>query len=266
MTATKEKKPAPQLLSYGKSIPNSVGVVVVTLTAISSISLVVQLANLGAAMNLNRYTKGMTIVQLQDGTTIPAQPLGPNQYTNNTIKKFVSDSMVKLFNWDGLLQSTENGEVVTKKDEGVNVEVKNKGLVKIPTKARDAAFALSEKHDFRASFLRKLTEYVPPGLFNGNAQVALVPRYFSEPRQIGESKWEVDAIATLVTFSRRDNAGKGMAFNKTIVVQKIDSPQSPPDTTDLAKTIYSARKSGLEIVEIYDFGLGKPPEKAANTK
>lgn len=263
MTATKEKSQPPQLLSYGKSVPTSVGIVVVALALLNAASLLLQVVNLGSTVSLNRYTKGMTIVQLQDGTIIPAQPLGPSQYTNNTIKKFVSDSLVKLFNWDGLMQSTENGELVTKKDKGVEVEVKNKGLIKIPTKARDAAFALSEKHDFRASFLRQLTEFVPPGLFNGNAQVSLVPRYFSEPRKIGEGKWEVDAIATLVTFSRRDNAGKGIAFNKTIVVQKIDSPQSPPDTTDLAKTIYSARRSGLEIIEMYDLDLGKPQKKAA---
>ena len=94
-------------------------------------------------------------------------------------------------------------------------------------------------------------------MFYGQTQVSLVPRHLSEPRKISDGKWEVDLIATLVTFNKDKNEGKGITFNKTITVEAIDTPQSPPGTTELAKKIYSARKSGLEIIEIIDYGLGK---------
>ncbi|WP_017313911.1 hypothetical protein [Mastigocladopsis repens] len=121
----------------------------------------------------------------------------------------------------------------------------------------EAAFALTEKEDFRASFLKKLAEVTPPGAFNGSIQTSLVPHYVSEPRKIGSGKWQVDVVATLVTFSKEDNAGSGIAFNKTVTVQAISTPQSPPDTTEIAKKIYQARRSGLEITEIVDLDLQK---------
>lgn len=97
----------------------------------------------------------------------------------------------------------------------------------------------------------------PNTVFSGDSQVSLIPRFISEPRRLRDGRWEIDFIATLVTFSRNNNAGEGIAFNKTITVEAITTPQNLPDeTTYLAKKIYAARKSGLEITQIVDLDLG----------
>ena len=86
--------------------------------------------------------------------------------------------------------------------------------------------------------------------------MSLVPRYISEPRKIDDGKWEIDIVATLVTFKRSNNAGKGISFNKTVTLEAVSTPQTPPnDTPALAQKIYMVRKSGLEITQIIDLDL-----------
>jgi len=205
-------------------------------------------------LSVNHYVKGMTIVQLEDGSTRPVRTLQPNERTDKTIKTFVSNSMAKIFNWEGLIQTTENGENIVKLDKGIEIQTP-KGSKKISTSSWGASFALSEKQGFRESFLKKLAEMTPEGLFSGQSQASLILRHVSEPRKVSEGKWEVDIIATLVTFNRSKNEGNGIAFNKTITVEAIEP--LPPATTEIAQKIYAARKSGLEIIEIVDYDLGK---------
>ncbi|MEI2579863.1 hypothetical protein [Scytonema sp. PRP1] len=252
----KNSKQPLRLLSSGQSVSNPIAIVAVSTLALSALSFLIQITNYGATSSLARK-EAPSLVQLVDGNTVNVKALDPKERSPEVIKKFVSDSMVKMFNWDGLMQSTSrDGEVVTKPDIGVEIKLE-KGKSRVTTKAWEAAFALTEKEDFRASFLKKLAEVTPPGAFNGSIQTSLVPRYVSEPRKIGSGKWQVDVVATLVTFSKEDNAGSGIAFNKTVTVQAISTPQSPPDTTEIAKKIYQARRSGLEITEIVDLDLQK---------
>ena len=142
-------------------------------------------------------------------------------------------------------------------DTGIEIENKEgKTISRVTTKAFEAAFALSEKQDFRAEFLRKLAQITPPGVFGNETQVSLVPRYVSEPRKIDDGKWEIDIVATLVTFKRSNNAGKGISFNKTVTLEAVSTPQTPPANTPLlAQKIYKIRKSGLEITQIIDLDL-----------
>lgn len=257
LKSSKSKSQPARLLSYGQSTSTPVAITITVIVAANLLSCLLQIINFGVSSGTNRYVKGMTIVQLEDGSTSIAKSVEPKERTHKTIKKFISDSMVKMFNWDGLIQANENGENITKPDKGIKVQTTKGADKKIPTKAWEAAFALSENQQFRAKFLQTLAEIVPEGIFNGNAQVSLIPRHISEPRKISDGKWEVDFIATLVTFDSQKNQGGGIPFNKTITVEAIDTPQSSPGTTELAQKIYSARKSGLEIIEIIDYELGK---------
>ena len=257
MVKAKSKSKTPRLLSYGETVPALVAIAIVGLLSAQILTFLILIVNFGMISSINRYVKGMTFVQLEDGSTRPAKSLGPNERTDKTIKTFVSGSMIKIFNWKGLIEAKENGEIITIPDKGVEIQTDKGGRKRIPTETWSAAFALSDHQDFRASFLKKLALMVPEGIFNGNAQVSLIPRHMSEPRKISDGKWEVDFIATLVTFDRDKNQGGGVTFNKTITVEAIDTPQSPPKTTELAEKIYSARESGLEITQIVDLDLGK---------
>lgn len=244
-----------RLLSSGQSVSNPIAIVAISSLVISSLSILVQIANYGATSNLARK-EAPSLVQLADGDTVNVKALDPKERSAEVLKKFVSDSLIKMFNWDGLMQSNRDGEIFTKADPGVEIKLNN-GTGRVTTKAWEAAFALTEKEDFRASFLKKLASLTPSGAFNGSIQTSLVPRHVGEPKKIGLGKWQVDIVATLVTFSKEDNAGSGIAFNKTIIVQAINTPQSPPETTEIAQKIYQARKAGLEITEITDLDLQK---------
>lgn len=249
------KKEPLQLLSYNKYVTTRVGIISLAGFLMAFGSIVLQLLNYGAISVLNK--KQLALVQLSSGETIAARAVDPKERSDEVIKKFVSDTFIKMFNWDGLVQDFEKGEPITKPDTGIEVgRLNNKSNSRVTARAYDAAFALSENEGFRPSFLKKLASITPGGVFNGDTQVSLIPRFISQPRQIKPGKWEIDFIGTLVTFERSDNSGRGIAFNKTVTVSSISNPD-PTNTTELAKKIYSARRAGLEITEIVDLNLGR---------
>ncbi|MBC6435721.1 hypothetical protein FM036_41135 [Nostoc sp. HG1] len=249
------KPEALQLLKYNKSVPTRIGVISLAGFSMAFFSLLLQLLNYGAVSTLGK--KQLALVQLSSGESVVAQAVEPNERSNEVIKKFISDTFIKMFNWDGLIQTfNEKGEAITKPDTGVDVGRTEHSNGRVTTSSYEATFAISEKQNFRAAFLRKLAQMTPAGVFNGNTQVSLVPRFISSPRKIKDGKWSVDLIATLVTFTRVDNAGKGISFNKTITVEAISTPQQiPSGITALANKIYQSRKLGLEITEIVDLNL-----------
>lgn len=252
------KKEPLQLLSYNKYVTTRVGIISLAGFSMAALSLLLQFLNYGAISLLNR--KQLALVQLSSGDTIAARAVDPQQRSDEVLKKFVSDTLIKMFNWDGLVQSfNDKGEAITKQDIGVEVgRLNNKSNSRVTAKAYDAAFALSENGGFRTAFLKKLASITPNGVFNGDSQVSLIPKFISNPRKIREGKWEIDFIGTLVTFDREDNSGKGITFNKTITLASISNPEYiPANTSELAKKIYTARRAGLEITEIVDLDLRK---------
>ncbi|WP_066384006.1 hypothetical protein [Anabaena sp. CA = ATCC 33047] len=255
LKTNKAQKEKLTLLSYGDSVSTKFGLITLTAFAFAVLSLLIQLVNYGAIQRLSNQ-QVPTLIQLSSGETIRAKAVSSTERSHEVIKKFVSDTFIRMFNWDGLVQTfNERGEVETKQDIGIEIKNGNQNQ-KITTKAYEASFAITEKEDFRGAFLRKLAEMTPDGVFNGNSQVSLIPRFISEPRKLRDGRWEVDLIATLVTFSRNNNAGEGIAFNKTITVEAITTPQKlPNNTTELARKIYTARQAGLEITQIVDLDL-----------
>lgn len=254
--STKHNPEPLQLLKYNKSVSTRIGIISLAGFSMAIISLILQLLNYGAISVLGR--KQIALVQLSNGDTIFAASVNQNQRSHEVIKKFVSDTFIKMFNWNGLVQTfNDKGEPITKQDTGVEVgKLDTKSHSRVTSKAYESAFALSENQGFRAAFLRKLASITPLAIFNGNAQVSLIPRFVSEPRQIKDGKWEIDFVGTLVTFTREDNAGDGISFNKTITVEAVSTPQEiPSGTSEIAKKIYQARQSGLEITQIVDLDL-----------
>lgn len=252
---TKAKPEPLQLLQYNKSVPTRIGIISLAGFSMALFSLLLQILNYGAVSSLGK--KQLALVQLSSGESVVAQAVEPNERSDEVIKKFISNTFIKMFNWDGLVQTfNEKGEPITKQDAGIDVGRTERSNGRVTTSSYEAAYAMSEKHDFRTAFLRKLAQMTPAGVFNGDTQVSLIPRFISSPRKIKDGQWSVDLVATLVTFNRVDNAGKGISFNKTITVEAISTPQNiPNDTTALAKKIYQVRQPGLEITQIVDLNL-----------
>lgn len=256
----KQKTQPMRLLSYGTASSAPVAATSLASTVLSGLCLLLMFANYGATSAVSKHTKGTTLVQMSDGSTAVGSFTAPNNRTDEVITNFVGNTMIRLFTWDGVLRTQKDGQFIQTADKGIEIEIKN-GKKRIPTDVWEAAFALSEQEDFRASFLKKLAETVPEAIFNGQGTVVLVTNYISKPRKIAEGKWEVDIVANLITFNTQRSKSKGIEFNKTVTVRSIDVPVNPPKVNDITQKIYQAKTQGLEIVQIIDLDLGKKKKK-----
>lgn len=200
--------------------------------------------------------KPPTLVELNNGTSTTVIPIGSNDRTPQSISNFVGTTMVSLMSWNALPKTSDNYLAEPTKKPSLDLGVQA-GDKKITTSAWASSFALSE--DFRESFLKSLADLIPQDVFYGKTQSALIVRHVSTPRQQSEGKWTIDLISNLVILKSLNQVGNGKAipFNKTIFVRAVDNPTLSAKPTELQKTIYQARKAGLEIYKIQDFDLGK---------
>jgi hypothetical protein len=255
-SSKREKTQPMRLLSYGQASSAPVAITSLASAGFSGLCLLFIFANYGATSAISKYTKGVSLIQLSDGSTALAQFAAPNQRSDTMIRNFVANSTIKLFTWDGILRTEENGKLIESVDKGTEVKTDTSNK-RIPTDVWEAAFTLSEEQDFRASFLKKLGDTIPDGILSGKGTVSLITNHVSAPRKMKEGVWEVDIVANLVSFSAERNSSKGIPFNKTITVRAIDVPQNPPKVNDITEKIYKAKIEGLEIVQIIDLDLGK---------
>ena len=112
-----------RLLSYGQSVSTPIAVVAVSGLTISVVSLLLQILNYGATSRL-AHKDPPSLVQLADGNVITVAPLGPRDRTPETIKKFTSDVLVTMFNWDGVLNSSTTTTPVP--DPGIPIKLERK--------------------------------------------------------------------------------------------------------------------------------------------
>lgn len=112
-TRKNTKKERLQLLSNGLAVPTGVGVISASAFILALISLLLQFLNYGATRSLVT-NKMPSLVQLSDGNTIRAATVDPLERSPEVIKKFVSDSFIRMFSWDGLIQTfNDKGEPIT---------------------------------------------------------------------------------------------------------------------------------------------------------
>ncbi|BCL39617.1 hypothetical protein NSMS1_60640 (plasmid) [Nostoc sp. MS1] len=185
---SKLKQERNTVLSYGSSVPTRIAIIAVMGCLMGGISLIIQFLNYGAIRRLVR-NEVPSLVQLSSGETIYAKAVEPAERSDETIKQFVSDSFVGMFNWDGLIQkNNEQGKLIVETDPGVEIKgLDNEPTRKITSRAYEAAFALSDRVGFRAAFLRRLSLLTDPEVFSGNMRVALIPHYIWEQRDFVKS-------------------------------------------------------------------------------
>ncbi len=242
-----------QLLQYNKSVPTQIAIIAVAALIFALLSFVLQFLNYGAVSRLSK--KPPVLVQLSSGSTIVAKAVEPNERTSEVLKKFVSDTFIEMFSWDGKIYSyNDKGELITQQDTGVDIGgIGQISSRKVTSKAYYAAFAITENQNFREAFLQKLAQLTPPGIFTGQMQSSLILQHISEPRKIKDGKWEVDMVATLLMVNS-NHTSQGFAFNKTVTIEAVSTPQEiPSDVSELSRKIYTVRKAGVEITQITDF-------------
>lgn len=196
--------------------------------------------------------KTPNLVELADGTTARVIPLPHNERSSQVISTFVGRTITALMSWNALTQTSPNNDssnldsiLKPQLDEGVQI-----GDKKVTTATWQAGFALPE--DFRVAFLTELANLTPQEVFMGKTQSLLIIQHLSEPQKAGEGKWKLDLVANLVIFESGKQAGKAIAFNKTVFVRSIDTPLPTKNATELQMTAYKARRDGLEIYRIQD--------------
>lgn len=229
---------------------NLTPILTISQTIILFLIFLMTLANSGRLGKLS--SNKPTLVELQDGTSIRAIPIGEKERSNPAIMNFVGKTMMNLMSWNAVPKSEETDPRKIKLDSGVPVGTGNK---KLTTNSWEAGFALSE--DFRASFLREIANLTPIDVFTGDTQSALLVRHISEPEKISQGNWRIKIVSTIVIFQNKDESGKGISFNKDIYVRAVDTPPLPNNPSRQLLAAYNARKAGMEIYKIQDLDLGK---------
>lgn len=211
------------------------------------IMLVTLFRQAGALSRLSRQA-APTLVQLQDGQAIRVGAMAAQERAPETIRRFVNDTLVLMFNWSGSLPATTAEQAQQPQaDPGLPVEVE-RGQRQVATASWQASFAFSE--DFRPAFLKRVAELTPPGVFSGTTQVVMVVNHVSDPVAVGEGRWRVTVVAHLYVFDDTNALGEAIPFNREVFVEAVTAPAIPEGDTSLEQAIYQIRQAGLQIYAI----------------
>jgi hypothetical protein len=235
---------------------------VLTTFAIATFSLQILVLLLFIIQGLNirqlSLRKPPNFVQMIDGQSVGA--IDDLERDPETIRRFISKTMVAMFNWSGNLPPQSIEEVAKPKpDRGIQVRTLKGGNRNVTTSTWIASFAVSE--DFRKGLLSAIAELTPPEVFANNASQnitgQLIIKRLYPPEKIGPGKWRVGMVADLIQTKRSDNRRRVTPFNKDLLVRAIDYYPYPlsKNSTDLQKAIYNTRTDKLEIYEIRNLCL-----------
>jgi len=229
---------------------------------IQCVSLFLQLV-MGLVLISNR-PRG-NFVQLVDGSVVEVGEYDPQYRSPQTIRRFVRDTVTALFTWTGYkpvasLEDSQRREL----DPGVAIE---RG--RVPTGAYYASFALRE--GLRTSFLRELARLVPREVVRGssvvaagqpgslavappNLQTVALIDFISEPKKIGDGRWEVRVVSTVVELQPNTAGKELLRFNKTLVIRAVEPIRVSEELKEV-KQVLNIRAAGLQIEEIRNLTL-----------
>lgn len=195
--------------------------------------------------------------------TIDGKPVGATDdlaRDPEVIQKFVSKTMIAMFNWSGNLPPQKVEDIAKpQQDPGILISTPQGGSQRVTTSSWVASFALSE--DFRKGFLSAIADMTPPEIFARTPTQAMsaqlnIKRVYP-PVAIAPGTWRVGIVADLVQTKKSDNRKTITPFNKDLLVRAVDFFPSPlaDNSTDIQKAIYSSRADKLEIYEMRNLCL-----------
>ena len=202
--------------------------------------------------------KPANFVQMIDGKPVTiTDDLSRNP---EVIRRFISKTMISMFNWSGTLPPQTIEEVAKPQpDAGILIRTPQGSSQKVTTSSWIASFGISE--DFRKGFLSTISQITPPEVFSSNPSqtisAQLIIKRVYPPEKIAPGKWRVGMVADLIQTKRIDGTKRITAFNKDFLVRAVDYfPYPLADTsTDRQKAIYSSRSDKLEIYEMRNLCL-----------
>lgn len=194
-------------------------------------------------------TRESIYVQTPDGFTQKAQEFNVTHREAEAIKQTVVTWMQLTFEWDNSIPGQP--DLV---DEGFRV-----GGETVPTKAYLASYLMEE--GFRTAFLQRLGQLVPSDVYSGSRKTLV--RFFSvsNPRQVGEARWEVDVVSSRI--ERVNNVEEAeIEFNRTITVQAVppvDLALADDEPLAWRKRVVELMRNGLMITDVVPLKITQQP-------
>ena len=106
---------------------------------------------------------------------------------------------------------------------------------------------------FMNDFKRELAQKYNRFELESPEQNVFVIQNISQPEVIADGKWKVEIIAHRLIFSRGDNLGKSIPFNKQILVETKDEiTPLPRFSTPLNLAVYRLGEAKMQIYNICD--------------
>jgi hypothetical protein len=203
------------------------------------------------ANNRSLATRGKVYVQMSNGTTEFAQEFDVLHRRPEVIKSVAARWMQLSFEWDNRIPG---GNDTQQQDQGVDVDKQQRN--KVPTKVYLASYLMEP--GFRQQFLKLMAgEVVPVDVLTGRRKSVVRFYSISEPRQISQSRWEVDIVASRIERSATQELAE-VKLNRTITLQAIppiDLALKQEEPEVWRRTIYELSKSGLMITEVKPLNL-----------
>ena len=175
----------------------------------------------GMLQQVKRKSVPQTLVQLADGQVITAGAKNNFNRNQETIRRFVGESMTLMLTWSPKLSSDNVWNVTSE-------------LL---------------RNDFKSEFAQSFNSFQ----LESPEQNVLVIQKISNPEVISQGRWKVDILANRLIFTSGDNLGKSMPFNKQILVEAVDKVKSlPKASTPLNLAVYHLGEAKMQIYKICD--------------
>lgn len=210
-----------QTLNNDKNHANIVPLFAIGTFSLHLFTLLLLMFHGGMLQQVKRKSVPQTLVQLVDGRVITADAKNSLERNRETIRRFVGETMTLMFTWSRMQSST----VVWN--------------------------ATSEllRNDFKGEFAQSFNNFE----LESPEENVLVIQNISQPEVISEGKWKVEILAHRLIFSRGDNLGKSIPFNKQILIEATDEIETLPSlATPLNLAVYRLGEAKMQIYNICD--------------
>ncbi|MBE9214372.1 hypothetical protein IQ247_17140 [Plectonema cf. radiosum LEGE 06105] len=219
-----------QTLNTDKNQTNIVPLFAIATFALHFLTLILLMFHGGMLQQVKRKSVPQILVQLADGRVITADatsnlerdmPKASSFANRQTIRRFVGETMTLMFTWSQKQSSTVVWNITSE-------------LL---------------RNDFQRKFAQRFNNFE----LESPEENVLVIQRISQPEVISEGKWKVEILGNRLIFSRGDNLGKSVPFNKQIFVEAIDEVNSLPNIpTPLNLAVYRLGEARIQIYNICD--------------
>ena len=214
-------------LNINKSNTNLIPLFVIGTFSLHLLTLLILMFHGTMLVQVKRKTLPETLVQLADGRAIGVAATENLERNQQTIRRFVGETMNLMFTSSEKLPPRLIEEIISPL---LAVEFRQK----LESKDNDLNFNNKQERNSRS------TEKV------------LVIKKISQPEKISNGEWKVNIFANRLTFKGTEKTGSSIPFNKQILVRAIGGSKftSVGAGTPVNLAISGLREARLEIYNI----------------